>query len=38
MKLNAYISRGTQQQTILLQTKEKIFGQLEELINIGVDK
>jgi hypothetical protein len=30
--------RGTQQQTILLQSKEKIFGQLEELINIGVDK
>jgi hypothetical protein len=30
--------RGTQQQTILLQTKEKVFGQLEEFINIGVDK
>ncbi|CAF3910431.1 unnamed protein product, partial [Rotaria sp. Silwood2] len=29
---------GTQQQTILLQTKEKVFGQLEEFINIGVDK
>ncbi|CAF3434137.1 unnamed protein product [Rotaria sp. Silwood1] len=29
---------GTQQQAILLQTKEKVFGQLEELINIGVDK
>ena len=30
--------RGTQQQTVLLQSKEKVFGQLEELINVGVDK
>ncbi|CAF0753538.1 unnamed protein product [Adineta ricciae] len=29
---------GTQQQTVLLQSKEKVFGQLEELINVGVDK
>jgi hypothetical protein len=33
-----WIVRGTQQQTILLQTKEKNFAQLEDLINIGVDK
>ncbi len=31
-------SRGTPQQTTLLQVKEKVFGQLEEFINIGVDK
>ncbi|CAF3592417.1 unnamed protein product, partial [Rotaria sordida] len=29
---------GTQQQAVLLQTKEKVFGQLEDLINIGIDK
>ena len=31
-------SRGTQQQTVLLQTKDRVFAQLEDLINIGVDK
>jgi len=29
---------GTQQQTVLLQTKDRVFAQLEDLINIGVDK
>jgi hypothetical protein len=32
------LRRGTPQQAVLLQTKEKVFGQLEEFINIGVDK
>ncbi|CAF1431371.1 unnamed protein product [Didymodactylos carnosus] len=32
------IFSGTQQQSVILQTKEKIMNQLEELINTGVDK
>ncbi|CAF1115060.1 unnamed protein product, partial [Didymodactylos carnosus] len=31
------IFSGTQQQSVILQTKEKIMNQLEELINTGVD-
>ncbi|CAF1151500.1 unnamed protein product, partial [Didymodactylos carnosus] len=29
---------GVQQQSVALQTKEKVINQLEELINIGIDK